>query len=651
MSKPDPRKLKDEAALALEKGKWKAALDGYLALARLESKDGIWPQKAGEMYRKLGKRDEAVAAFSRAVEAYSISGFLLKAVAVCKLILEIEPSHTDAQAKIASLHSARGLPAVAAPVARVGTLLPGAQAATSGEKQGTPAMPPRPPQVTMIGTPAPSASTKGSAPSRPTQPQVQAKPASAIPSGAQASPANPTVPKAKLEAKVASSQPSASPPSAGHQAGSKTPPAPVKTLIAPAPAPKVPLPIPPPAPPPEVTGLLDLGIPTGTASLPDAGVMVDPVDSAQVNIAALVRAEAEGRAKVRRGQSGVALDQLPLGAMVPGARKSCELSAVEGSVYEIPLDEDDIEVAIPADQEKGVSEEAARAAQALFPRTPLFSSLTERHLRMLIDRVRLVTLDSGEILFQQEDPGDALYVVAEGEVAVLVGGEEETARGHACRVTDLGLVEVARLGEGAFFGEIALLTQQERNATIQATRPTSLLEIDRSVVGDLIEDSPGVLKILLRFLRDRLLDTLVDTNRLFEPFSGEERRRLAARFLFLEVEAGALLVDEGKRAPGLFILLCGRATVSMDGQPVADLGSGDVFGEMSMLTKGPAAASIRAASKSYLLELPRADFSEIIMTHPQVLEYVNTLAEERRLYIEEMLKGKATYREGRLRMV
>jgi CRP-like cAMP-binding protein len=71
-----------------------------------------------------------------------------------------------------------------------------------------------------------------------------------------------------------------------------------------------------------------------------------------------------------------------------------------------------------------------------------------------------------------------------------------------------------------------------------------------------------------------------------------------------------------------------------DNASIAEVQSGDIFGEMSLLSHGPAVASIRAASKIYALVLPRADFQEVIMTHPQVLEYINTVADERRRDID-----------------
>jgi CRP-like cAMP-binding protein len=351
----------------------------------------------------------------------------------------------------------------------------------------------------------------------------------------------------------------------------------------------------------------------------------------------------------------VTLADVSLGRVLPGARRSQEIAAVgDAGAYEIPLDDNldeafsaltsdpaapthIIEVEATIETEVAPSPDASAAA-AVFPRTPLFSSLDERRLRALIERVRLLQLDPGHVVFEAGDPGDALYVVASGEVAVVVG--EDDAR-----------TELARLGEGAFFGEIALVARQPRNATVVAAVPTDLLAIDRDVLFELIEDEPAVLRTILRFLRDRLLDLLVDTNPLFAPFTGDERSALAARFRFIEADDGAQLLEQGKRAPGLFVVLSGSAHVIHDGAAINTLGPGELFGEMSLLSHGPAIATIRATSKCYLLELPRADLAELIMTHPQVLEYMSRVAEDRQRHLEAVKAGAAGYGEGRVRIV
>ena len=296
---------------------------------------------------------------------------------------------------------------------------------------------------------------------------------------------------------------------------------------------------------------------------------------------------------------------------MPGAHPSQQVpaSGTRGAM-EIPIDDEFVfDAAAPTHPHKG----AGRTTMAHFvlPKTPFFSVLSRELFRMAVERVRLIQLAAGEILFSRGDPGDALYVVAWGEIAVLAPQE------------------IARLAEGEFFGEIALLADRPRTATVRATVDSQVLAIDRALLNDLVAGSSELLRVLLRFLRERLIAMLSETSPLFAPFTPLERLGLAARFHFLEIDEGLRVVEEGGKSPGLFVLLAGEADAVTGGRRVAHLESGDVFGEISLIANQPATASVVALTKSFVLYLPRADFSEIIMTHPQVLEHISSLAEAR----------------------
>ncbi|HTR50537.1 MAG TPA: hypothetical protein VMJ10_07515, partial [Kofleriaceae bacterium] len=86
----DIRKLRDEAHEATAAGKYKRALAAYLELERLEPRDAQWSKRAAETFRRLGKDKDAIGAYARAADRYAQSGFLVQAIAVCKLIVQID---------------------------------------------------------------------------------------------------------------------------------------------------------------------------------------------------------------------------------------------------------------------------------------------------------------------------------------------------------------------------------------------------------------------------------------------------------------------------------------------------------------------------------------------------------------------------------
>ena len=84
---------------------------------------------------------------------------------------------------------------------------------------------------------------------------------------------------------------------------------------------------------------------------------------------------------------------------------------------------------------------------------PLFAKIDQSKLKLLAFTSERLTYREGQELFQQGDMGDAAYVIVEGEVAVMID-------------TPSGRMQVAKMGKNAFVGEIAILCDVPRTATI-----------------------------------------------------------------------------------------------------------------------------------------------------------------------------------------
>ncbi len=284
-------------------------------------------------------------------------------------------------------------------------------------------------------------------------------------------------------------------------------------------------------------------------------------------------------------------------------------------------------VEIELDWKETSGDDARRWARDTLPRTPLFESLDSASLRRLIDGARLVELAADHELFHQGDPGDTLYVIAEGAVVPVAEGEPRK--------------KLAVLEEGDFFGEISLLTERPRSATIEALVDTKLLAVDRRLLSDLMRAEPKVLEVVLGYVRDRLIDRLVRTSPFFTSLPGAERHAVARRFRFVEMKDGAALVRQGHPSPGLFALLAGRVDVihsdAVGDRRLARLEPGDVFGEMSMVTGEPAVAACMAEGKCWALVLPRSDFERLSREDPAIAQVVTELAAGRRASNESIM--------------
>jgi len=143
-------------------------------------------------------------------------------------------------------------------------------------------------------------------------------------------------------------------------------------------------------------------------------------------------------------------------------------------------------------QEGGVPASDAARLQTV----PFFASLDGALLAALADRVVTERYDDGEVVFQEGQQGDRLYVIAQGQVEVVTTGPTGAER------------RLAVLREGHYFGEMALLRDVPRSATVRARGSAMLLTLDRGQFSTLLRSMPD-----LRAALDRVVDARARANR------------------------------------------------------------------------------------------------------------------------------------------
>ncbi|MGC4121773.1 MAG: cyclic nucleotide-binding domain-containing protein [Myxococcales bacterium] len=259
---------------------------------------------------------------------------------------------------------------------------------------------------------------------------------------------------------------------------------------------------------------------------------------------------------------------------------------------------------------------------ARLPATPLFSELPRDVFMALLSEVQIRAFAPGQVLVREGDPGDAMYVVAHGEVDVVrhLGTPEQKA--------------VLSMREGTFFGEIALVTRAARLASVVARTECELLEVNKAVLEKIVGRFPDFTRTVQHFCKERLLANLLRSSDVFRLLSDGSRHALADRFRLHQAAAGEVLLVEGEPGRGLFVILRGRCEVA--GRKAGggfvrypDLAEGAVFGETSLLSGGSVTASVRTVVPSLLLGLDRQTFADHILPEPKVVQALRELSLER----------------------
>jgi CRP-like cAMP-binding protein len=139
----------------------------------------------------------------------------------------------------------------------------------------------------------------------------------------------------------------------------------------------------------------------------------------------------------------------------------------------------------------------------LLQNIPLFSKIAPSKLKLLAFTSDRLTFAPGQELFHQGDPGDAAYIIMDGEADVTVD-------------TPAGEISVAKVGKNDLIGEIAILCDVPRTATIKALSEVTTLAISKELFFQMVTEFPEMAVEIMRELAHRLERT---TQQLREAMS------------------------------------------------------------------------------------------------------------------------------------
>ncbi len=586
----DTAQLKSDASAALAAGDFTRAGTLFASYCATAPNDRQSLLRMGDAWARAGERARAIDAYLAAAQGFAADGFLARAIAASKLVLELEPGHQRMQRILADLYAQRG---VGPGVGRRPRDNPAPQGASPPLAPQPPPAPPAAPSVedeapelvvtefilqvglherTLEDVLAEAVGNHG---------EVETSAAAAEAPPPEGPPAWPPT-ASPAEASAAQTPPAGGPPGARFLELSLD-----EAELAPAPVeapPKAPLPLftlAEPGPPPAATAPVLSPAPPAT----------------------------------------VAPETAPAPPRPPEEARYIDLSFDEDEPLEAPAAAALLEPTLPdepfADSASVNAHGAAEALARAVPKAPLFSDLSSEAFVELVERCPLRHFSAGERILQQDAPGEAFYVICEGRV--VVRREEGPA-----------VLELARLAEGDFFGEMALLSGAPRVASVDAVQDgTLVLEISTGLLSELTLRHPGVATALKKFCRQRLVGNLMATAALFRPLSRADRRELASAFRARDVLAGDVVLREGDRGDGLYLVLAGLLEVSRGGFRVAKLGQGEVFGEASLLGRKPVLATVRALQRTSLLRLPEEDFARVAERYPAVRAHLEALRDAR----------------------
>lgn len=139
----------------------------------------------------------------------------------------------------------------------------------------------------------------------------------------------------------------------------------------------------------------------------------------------------------------------------------------------------------------------------------MLHNMTPSEVQAIIPLLKPLHVEPGTMLCKEGDPGDAMFLIVSGEADIYKGPQL-----------------MAKLGEGEMFGEMALLTGEDRSASVIARTPMDLYELDKGDFDGMLTRSPHLASGLSRILARRLRETTQSRAKLREESDEHWRQRV-----------------------------------------------------------------------------------------------------------------------------
>ncbi|MFP2910587.1 cyclic nucleotide-binding domain-containing protein, partial [Pyxidicoccus sp. 3LFB2] len=274
---------------------------------------------------------------------------------------------------------------------------------------------------------------------------------------------------------------------------------------------------------------------------------------------------------------------------------------------------------------------------------PILSHLHREAFVALLEVLDVRAFFPGQAVVEEGTPGASMFALVEGRADVLrnlEGGERKS---------------VGTVTPGDFFGELALVSEGPRLATVVATERAVLLELTRERMEAVAARHPQVGAVVEAFYRRRMVENLLRSNPVLSKLTPEQKAAVSRDFQLRTVSAGEALLTQGQPGDAFYVVLRGRCTPWLEQlhgrrTALADLREGDIFGEISLLLDKPVSATVRAEVPGVVLRLERAAFEKHLLSQPGLKGMLMRMGTERLQRTAQALASGRVLHDGDLRV-
>ncbi|MEK5252049.1 PrsW family glutamic-type intramembrane protease [Paenibacillus sp. FSL F4-0125] len=246
---------------------------------------------------------------------------------------------------------------------------------------------------------------------------------------------------------------------------------------------------------------------------------------------------------------------------------------------------------------------------------PLLRGIPDNELRNVINAIKLMSLEDGQRLLMEESTSKDCFIIWQGKV----------------QVTSVNLVGkallLAELGPGELVGEIGLIRNVQRSASVTAIGPVKALRLDRSSFEYLASLSPLFYESVLVNIRIRMIHSMLRKATIWSVIPDAELRGLAEITTIKKVTKGEEIIAEGTDVDQFLMISSGSIELCSRKRRKTILREGDFYGETELLTDTVSSHTLIAVEDSELLIMGKLEFLTILdyyaPVRQQLIEVLN----------------------------
>ena len=259
------------------------------------------------------------------------------------------------------------------------------------------------------------------------------------------------------------------------------------------------------------------------------------------------------------------------------------------------------------------SEEAKSKIKQRLLSAFMFKALGEEELTIVVDAMEERKFDAGATVITQGEAGSVLFVVEEGELDCHKKLQPTVSPTKPLTVfvaQDAEATYLKTYVPGEAFGELALLYNAPRAATIVAKTACVLWQLDRNTFNHIVKDAAQT-------KRDKYEDFLSSVP-ILQSIDHYERSKIADSIKELSFAAGTEILTQGADGDDFYLIISGEAIATKTMQPgaepvkVMDYRAGDYFGERALLKSEPRAANVVAQTDMKVATIDRDSFMRLL---------------------------------------